>query len=198
MLPSWKLPRYPPIEGIKKTHFNRIDKSSSVRAIEKEIYNRGSNICRGDIHKDYIKKSLQTYTGGIVYKEPDGEIVAFSLWTKGTIKKGVLAMKLMVLCAKETQLRLGSHMLHDLEIECLNENMEEIILRPVSNHVVPFYKKSNYKNNTKKGFMKKNIPKFTMKRSKNITKTRKIRTARPQKNHVNTGLVTSNLEIDES
>jgi hypothetical protein len=116
MLTSWKPPRYPPIEGIKKTHFKHIDKSSSVRDIENEIRDHGTSICRGAINKDHIKLSLQKYTGGIVYKEHDGEIVAFSLWRKETIKHGVLAMNLMVMCAKENNLRLGSHMLHDLEI----------------------------------------------------------------------------------
>ena len=165
-----------------------------MKEIEKELHEHGSKICRDVVNDNYVRLTLQKYTGGIIYKQ-NNEIVAFSLWTKETIKKGIFAMKLYVLCARENNLRLGSHMLRDLEIECLNENMEQIILSPVDG-VNTFYKKMNYTynnvNTTKT--MKKNIPKFTITRSKNIRKTRKIRTTRSLKNNVKINLDTTNLE----
>jgi hypothetical protein len=136
------------------------------------------------VSENHIRLSLQKYTGGIVYRQHDGEIVAFSLWTKSKTKGNILRMNIDVICAKENTLRLGSHMLYDLEIECSHENIQKIVLTPVSDEVVPFYKKSNYAYNTATT-MKKNIPKFTMKRStniiqrsKNLRKTQKIRKAR--------------------
>ena len=180
MLPSWKPPRYPPIKGVHKSYFRKVDRTNRVKHIEKELYDHGSKICRGEIDANHIRISLQKYTGGIIYKIQD-EIVAFSLWTKETITNNILAMKLMVICAKENDLQLGSNMLRDLELECYNQDIERIILSPVSDTVVPFYKKSNYTYNTATT-MKKNIPKFTMKRSiniiqrsKNLRKTQKIR-----------------------
>lgn len=170
------------------THSNMY--RSDIRTIDKHmkllLKNQADFICKDHINESYIRKVLNQFNMGYIYRDNNDSILGFCIWKTHIMPPkakddtiGSNYLHILLLCAKYPEKRLGSYMLNDVESYCIEQGIEQIRLEPLNEQLQTYYSKFGYTTYTapfdKKIWMGKVIIPMVLKRNTQHNKTRKFR-----------------------
>jgi len=135
-------------------------------------------ICRGVINEDYVTRAMNRMNGGFLYQSVEDSNVGFCIWktvTEVSKAKGgtdTRHMELLLICAKDPELHLGSLMLNDIELYCSSHGISSITLQPLNEKLREWYRKFGYSDATTTK-MEKAVSSFLVSKERNKTRKQK-------------------------
>ena len=107
-------------------------------------------ICKGVINEEYVTRALNRFNGGLLYQSDTHSNVGFCIWKTTTdvskAKGGddTRHMELLLICAKDPEVHLGTVMLNDIELYCSRKGISSILLQPLNEKLRGWYRKFGY------------------------------------------------------
>ena len=135
-------------------------------------------ICKGVINEEYITRAVNRFNGGFLYQSETHSNVGFCIWKTTTdvskAKGGsdTQHMELLLICAKDPELHLGSVMLNDVELFCSRKGICSISLQPLNDKLREWYRKFGY-SDSRLTWMEKAITPFVVPKERNRTRKQK-------------------------
>lgn len=172
----------PLLPGIQKTQFTSAD-----RRIVSRVNHHTLETCHFHISEHYIQKAFNKMKRGFVY-EKDGIIIGLCIWREMTTKYEIQKttgikppnekyMDILLLCASKNDIRLGTRILEDIDIYCIDNHIHYVNLEPVDDMTMLFYEKCGYilvSADIRKKVMSKRLKPFEIHREPHGT-TRRVR-----------------------
>lgn len=160
-------------DNLERVLFRRMD------PIVNSLKRQANTICRNHVSEEYIHKAFNNFKWGYYYKQ-DNKVVGFCLWKENKeimkiSKNDFKYMYVLLVCAQQTDYKLGKIMFFDMERFGLVQNVNTIKLQPLNTDIVPYYETLGYKivSDNKFFFMEKDIILFHVNKKVHNSKTRK-------------------------
>lgn len=158
--------------NLERILFHRTD------TIVKSLAKQANSICRNLISEEYIRSTFNKFNYGFCYKNSDN-IIGFCLWKE--IHEDVQHnkykyIKLLLICAKPNDFRLGEIILFDLNNFCIQRRINTIRLLAANLDLVKYYENNGYflTRQNEPYFMEKDTVPLKI-RNSNVIKTRKAK-----------------------
>ena len=160
-------------DNLDRALFSRMD------PIVNSLKSQANTVCRNHISEEYIRKAFNNFKHGFCYKQ-DNSVVGFCLWKESNdtfidSKNDFKYMSVLLVCAQQTDYKLGKIMFFDMETFALVNKFNTIRLKPLNTEIIPYYQSLGYKESPydKYFFMEKTIRVFHINKNVRNSKTRK-------------------------
>lgn len=122
---------------------------SSERIHIPYLKRKALDTCRNLISEKYISSAFNRFKRGFLFKNNKENIIGFCLWKEITkIYKNNISEKILfiiLICADNTDYRLGRKILFDIETYCIENKIGIISLEAANDSLIKYYEEGGFK-----------------------------------------------------
>ena len=139
------------VSTVGRSNLNRSSLHKKDAHLKSVLKHQAEFICKNSINEDYIRMAVNKYDAGYIYRDAKDTVLGFCIWKTYSMPPkskletvGERYLYILLMCAHNPDVRLGSYMLNDVEQYCVLHNIPEIRLEPMNEQLQTYYEKFGY------------------------------------------------------